>query len=110
MRKPSPGSVFHQGVMERDNYACRALHHDKRCNGRAEHAHHCVYRAHLTDPALWLLDNGIALSEYCQTLAHRTHNGNLPKARLIAAVDAVNAIQGEMPGQHVPYFFRKNIA
>jgi hypothetical protein len=88
-------------VVERDGGLCKALHHDPRCAGQAERAHHICYRAHILKKNFWtVLPNGISLSNYCHMLAHDTHNKNLPKARLRAAVDAINLAQPEFPRPH----------
>ena len=110
MKRQSPAAIWHADCAERDNFECKALHHDERCKGGYQVIHHVVYRSHLVDEAKWLTENGISLSEHCHDLAHKTHNATLPQARLTAAVDAVNAVQGKMPGQRVPYFYRKGIA
>ena len=108
--KLSKAAQWWTDCMERDNFECQAMRHDRRCRGGAQHAHHIVYRAHLVDAALWLTPNGISLSDHCHALAHATHNAIISEPRLIAAVDAVNAVQGEMPGQRVRYFMKKGIA
>jgi hypothetical protein len=104
------GRVWHAAVMGECNYVCEAETHDPRCDGFAAEAHHIVYRAHLTEPALWLRANGIALSAYCHALAHRTHNANIADARLRRAVDAVNRIQGHRPEFRRPHFWAKGLA
>jgi hypothetical protein len=91
------------------NYICESDTHDPRCNGFPTEAHHIVYRSHLTQPAMWLRANGIALSKYCHMLAHASHNANLPQHRLDAAVAAVNAVQGERPEFRIRPFFKKNL-
>jgi hypothetical protein len=110
LSKPSAGSRWHLAVFERDGFQCRAEHHDRRCNSRPSEAHHIVYKVHLIDATTWLLENGIALSEHCHALAHRTHNANISEARLIAAVDAVNVVQGDDPAFRRPYFCSKGFA
>ena len=97
---------WHDAVFERDDYRCASAIHDHRCPGRAEVAHHIVYRRFLYKEAMWLVDNGIALSEYCHLLAHSMHNLNIDEERLIAAVDAVNVAQ---PKFKRPYFVSKGI-
>jgi hypothetical protein len=104
MSKTKAGK-WHDEVFERAKGYCEAEQHDRGCYGRAEHAHHIVYRSHLTKDAMWILDNGAALSLYCHAMAHRTHNANISQERLDRAVDAVNAI---MPNYlQRPYFRRK---
>jgi hypothetical protein len=103
------GRKWHAAVFAASDYLCQAETHAPGCNGFPTEAHHIVYRAHLTESALWVFENGAALSLQCHQLAHASHNANLADDRLMTAVDAVNAIQGDMPGQRVPYFFKKAV-
>jgi hypothetical protein len=51
------------------------------------------------------VNNGIALSEVCHTLAHRTKNANIASERKREAVDSVNnLIPEEKKELRVPYF------
>ena len=104
------GSVWHAAVFSDSAYICQAETHHPACDGFPTEAHHIVYRAHLTKPALWLRANGIALSTPCHQLAHASHNANLHDARLVAAVNAVNAVQGDRPEFRRPHFYAKGLA
>jgi len=102
------GRIWHAAVMGESAYICEAETHDNRCDGFPTEAHHIVYRSHLTKPAMWLRANGIALSQYCHHLAHASHNACLPDHRLVAAVKAVNAVQGDRPEFRIQPFYAKN--
>lgn len=91
------GSKWHAAIMGSCNYICQSETHSPLCDGMAIEAHHCVYRSHLTAPALWIIENGIALSKPCHMLAHASHNASIDQARLDRAVRAVNKIQGNDP-------------
>lgn len=89
------GVEWHAAVGERDGYRCAAIRHHKQCNGGYAECHHLVFLPFLCKPARYLIENGIALSQYCHILAHATHNGNIEKGRLDAAVEKVNAVTVE---------------
>jgi hypothetical protein len=89
-------------VGDRAGHVCESLEHDPRCSGYFEVAHHIVYLAHLSDRARWIVENGIALSRVCHTLAHRRHNASLKENRARLAVDSVNLVE-QYP---VPHFKR----
>src|SRR5665213_2697352 len=76
------GRTWHAAVMGECNYVCEAEAHHPDCDGFPTEAHHIVYRAHLTEPALWLRANGIALSTVCHQLAHASHNACIADHRL----------------------------
>ena len=104
------GSEWHRAVFSDSSYICQAETHAPDCDGFPTEAHHLVYRAHLIKEALWIRANGIALSATCHRLAHASHNANLADARLVAAVNAVNAVQGSDPSRpefRVRHFFAK---
>ncbi len=69
------------------------------CGERATESHHIVYRSHLSPRALWIVENGIALCKKHHDECHATHNAILPKARLRAAVDAINCVES-IPVKH----------
>lgn len=60
---------------------CGAMRHDPRCRGIGEHGHHICYKSHIPKLCHWVLENGIWLSNVCHTLAHDTHNANIPPHR-----------------------------
>lgn len=97
--------IWHDAVFDLDGGLCAARQHDPRCRGRAEHAHHIVYRSHLPSWCLWIVNNGIALSIACHNLAHATKNANISTERKREAVDSVNnAIPEALKDLRVPYF------
>lgn len=100
------GNEWHDAVFQRDGSMCQAVKHDPRCHGRAEHAHHIVYRSHLAKRSHWIVENGVAVSDVCHQLAHKTHNGCLNMDRCNAAVVAVNVTE-EIK---VPKFAKKGFA
>ena len=107
------GSEWHRAVFSDSSYICQAETHHPQCDGFPTEAHHIVYRAHLTKPALWLRANGIALSTPCHQLAHASHGASLSQARLDRAVAAVNAVQGNDPAYpefRIPPFHFKGLA
>lgn len=90
---------------------CGARVHDPRCRLIGEHAHHIHYKRHI--PAalhFTVIENGIWVSTHCHTLAHTTHNGNLPDhARRIASVVMREKITEQFPHKpelllYVPLF------
>lgn len=81
-------------VQERDDNRCQAEQHDPRCHGRMEHSHHICYKRHTPKETHWIVDNGVALSHVCHSLAHKTHNSNLRIEDILRAHWAINnAIQ-----------------
>jgi hypothetical protein len=97
--------IWHDAVFDIDGGRCGATQHDPRCRGFARVAHHICYRSHIPKWCYWIVNNGIALSEVCHTLAHRTKNANIASERKREAVDAVNnAIPEEKKELRVPYF------
>ncbi len=82
-------------VFERARFICEA----RNCPSALVEAHHIVYRSHLSPRALWIVENGIALCKKHHDQCHATHNAILPKARLRAAVDAVNCVE-QIPVKH----------
>jgi hypothetical protein len=103
------GREWHARVFGESAYVCEAETHSPLCDGMAREAHHIVYRSHLTEPALWIVENGIALSRECHALAHASHNANLPDYRLRAAVNAVNKVQGDRPEFRIQPFYKKQL-
>jgi hypothetical protein len=101
------GSEWHRAVFSASSYICEAETHAPGCDGFPTEAHHIVYRSHLTKPALWIVENGIALSQACHILAHASHNANVSQPRLDRAVAAVNAIQGDDRRFRIQPFWRK---
>jgi hypothetical protein len=92
---PVTGVEWHEAVGERDGYRCAARTHHKQCDRGYAECHHLIYLSFLCKPARYLVENGVALSQYCHILAHSSHNGNIAKGRLDAAVKRVNAVTVE---------------
>src|SRR6185312_15101419 len=96
---------WREAVLERDGNRCVSMQHAAGCGSILE-AHHCVYLVHLSERALWIVENGFTLSRECHKLAHLTHNISLGLVRANAAVIAVNCVES-IP---VPRFTKKGIA
>ncbi len=96
-------SEWRTAVMVRDEFLCQSQRHADGCHDRVLVAHHIVYRSHLSKRSLWIVENGICLSEACHRLAHATHNVSVGLARANEAVAAVNCVES-IP---VPRFTKK---
>lgn len=102
---------WRDAVLDRDGFRCVSLDHASGCphvprNSEDLQSHHIVYRAHLSERSLWIVENGICLSAQCHSLAHRSHNFSIGLKRANEAVAAVNCLEA----YPIARFTRKKIA
>ncbi len=86
---------WREEVFERASFVCEIA----RCGNEPTEAHHICYRSAISTRSYWIVENGIALCKMHHDQCHATHNAILPKARLRAAVDAVNCVE-QIPVKH----------
>lgn len=86
---------WRETVLDRDGHMCASEIHDPTCHDDRGplRAHHIVYKSHLSPRSLWIVQNGIALSDACHCLAHSTHNVSIGLKRANAAVAVVNCFE-----------------
>jgi hypothetical protein len=109
-----PAQIWVASVLTENDYRCNSETHAPGCDGMAVQAHHICYRSQIKQECYWTVrENGVGLSRPCHDLAHASHGASLAQWRLDAAVDAINARQGDDPAYpefRIPRFFQKGLA